>query len=96
MADGQSWKALADIIGCQDLRDDATLLESPVRRARQAELESAIANWTLEKEAREAASTLQAAGILAAPIHHLDEVESDQHLVARQFFYAIERPHVGL
>ncbi len=95
VADGPSWKALADIIGRQDLRDDATLLESPVRRARQAELESAIANWTLEKEARDAAFRLQAAGILAAPIHHLDEVESDPHLVARRFFYSIERPHVG-
>ena len=95
VADGQSWKALANIIGRQDLRDDATLLESPARRARQAGLESAIANWTRGKEAREAASTLQAAGILAAPIHHLDEVEADQHLLARRFFYTIEGPHIG-
>ena len=95
MADGQSWKSLADIIGRQDLRDDATLLESPSRHLRQAKLESAIANWTLEKEAREAASTLQAAGISAAPIHHLDEVEADQHLVARRFFRTTKRMRVG-
>jgi len=95
LPDDALWPALASLLGRPDWRDDRHLLDRENRREIEAEIESAIAGWTETLDAREAVGCLQAAGIAAAPVHRTDEVTRDLHLRARQFFYDVERPHVG-
>ncbi|MBT6277670.1 MAG: CoA transferase, partial [Chromatiales bacterium] len=93
--DAKAWRTLATIIGRADLCGDSELDSVPGRQPRHVELAAAVADWARDQDARAGATLLQAAGVMAAPIHHFDQVEVDPHLTARQFFYEIERSHVG-
>ena len=93
--DEAGWRRLCGLMGREDWLEDSRLANPAARRAREAELEGAIATWTAARDAPQCAAQLQAAGIAAAPVNKAGEVMEDPHLVARRFFYNIERPFVG-
>jgi crotonobetainyl-CoA:carnitine CoA-transferase CaiB-like acyl-CoA transferase len=61
----EQWRALATAIGRPDLRDDPDLAGAPGRRARAAELDAALTDWTLGRPAADAERELQAVGVPA-------------------------------
>jgi crotonobetainyl-CoA:carnitine CoA-transferase CaiB-like acyl-CoA transferase len=74
-------RALADLLG---------------RRGPYAESDSDLGAWTAERSPDEAAATLQAAGIAAAPVEDArDLVEHDEHLRARGFYVELDHPVAG-
>ncbi len=95
VAGTEDWTHLVRVIGRDDWLHDASLHTSEARRAREDEIEAGISAWTRTQPAVTAAAELQKAGVAAAPVHRTDEVTQDLHLQARQYFYGIERAHVG-
>jgi len=75
-----AWRALARAIGRPDLADDVSLGSLAGRKAREDQLETAIAAWAADKEPRAAAELLQAAGAPAAPVIAVHELFPDPHL----------------
>ena len=60
--------------------DDASLATLAGRKAREDEIEAAIAAWAAERETRAAAAELQAAGVAAAPVIPTHELFPDPQL----------------
>jgi benzylsuccinate CoA-transferase BbsF subunit len=61
----EQWRALATAIERPDLADDPDLARAPGRRARAAELDAAITDWTLRQHAADVERALQAVGVPA-------------------------------
>jgi len=85
------WRALAEVIGRTDLRDEPGLNGRTGRKAREAELEQAIADWTAQHTREEASSILRAAGIPAYPVYTTLDLTADPELHLRGFW--VELPH---
>ena len=86
-----AWQALCRQLG----REDLAGLDSTARRAREAELEALIADWTRRRSDEDAMATLQAAGVPAGICRHPALLPQDSHLRARGVFQPIERAFVG-
>ena len=89
-----AWLALRDQIGDPDLDDPS--LASAAGRLKQVDLiDLAIAAWTRDQEANQAAERLQAAGVSASPVFTPLMLRNDAHLAEREFFVEVEHPIVG-
>lgn len=86
-----AWRELAVIIGRKDLAS----LPVDARKAQEAEIENAIADWSRGRDGIDAASLLQAEGIIAAPVLLPIETLEDSHLAARGVYIDLDRPHIG-
>jgi crotonobetainyl-CoA:carnitine CoA-transferase CaiB-like acyl-CoA transferase len=75
-----AWQALARAIGRADLADDPALATLAGRKAREDQIEAAIAAWAAGRGPAEAAEALQAAGVAAAPVIPTHELFPDPHL----------------
>jgi crotonobetainyl-CoA:carnitine CoA-transferase CaiB-like acyl-CoA transferase len=85
-----AWRGLCGVLGRAD--PDLTL----ARRAAAAdEIEAAIAAWASTRTPAEAATTLQAAGVAAAPVQPADILTYDPQLEAAGFWPFMERAFVG-
>ena len=80
------WQALCGAI--DGLAGEASL-DLDGRRARRADLDAAIAAWTRDQDAREAAAALQAAGVPAAASMDATMLFEDEHLWARGFYETV-------
>ncbi len=90
-----AWQALCGVIGRADLAADASLAAAEGRRAREDELEAAIAAWTRERSPDEAMAALQARGVAAGAARGLSEmVLYEPQLMARGYWQEVERPHM--
>jgi crotonobetainyl-CoA:carnitine CoA-transferase CaiB-like acyl-CoA transferase len=75
-----AWRALADAIGRGDLAADPTLASLAGRKAREGEIEAAVAAWAADKDPRSAALALQAVGVAASAVIPTHELFPDPHL----------------
>jgi crotonobetainyl-CoA:carnitine CoA-transferase CaiB-like acyl-CoA transferase len=75
-----AWRALALAIGRPDWADDPTLSTLAGRKAREDEIEAAMATWAAERETRAAAAELQAAGVAASHVIPTHELFPDPQL----------------
>jgi crotonobetainyl-CoA:carnitine CoA-transferase CaiB-like acyl-CoA transferase len=90
-----AWSALCDVIGRADLVADAALSSAAGRRAREDELEAAIAAWTRARSPDEAMEALQGAGVAAGAARGLAElVLYEPHLMDRGYWQDVPRPHM--
>jgi crotonobetainyl-CoA:carnitine CoA-transferase CaiB-like acyl-CoA transferase len=71
------------------------LREVSARRAREDEIDSAIAAWSHQQDAQQAAAALQSAGIAAAPIVHAETLFDVEHFERAGFFIDLERAFSG-
>ncbi|HTO07378.1 MAG TPA: CoA transferase [Myxococcota bacterium] len=86
--DEREWWALARAIGAPELES----LELDVRRARHDELDRRIEAWTRALLPREAAESLQRAGVAAAPVLDCNAIHQDPHLAARGSWVELPQP----
>lgn len=91
VTDDTAWAALCGAMGRADLAG----LDAAARRAAQAALEAAIADWTRGQDADAAMAALQQAGVAAGVCRNPVHLDADPHLVARQAFQPTERAFVG-
>lgn len=86
------FRRLATAIGHSEWIDDPAYADAAGRRAHAAEVRSAVAAWTADRGAREAAEVLQAAGVPAGNLVRITDFEADAHLAARGFFGEFRQP----
>ena len=83
------WHALAPWLGL----DPAWRREA--RKARQQEIDAALAARVARLSAQEAAQTLQALGVPAAPVLDLAQVATSAHVAARRMIGEVQHPTFG-
>jgi crotonobetainyl-CoA:carnitine CoA-transferase CaiB-like acyl-CoA transferase len=91
VTDDAAWRGLCGAIG----REELAGLDAAQRRAREAELEEAIAAWTRARDADAAMHALQAAGVAAGVCRNPEHLVRDVQILARRVFQPITRAHVG-
>jgi crotonobetainyl-CoA:carnitine CoA-transferase CaiB-like acyl-CoA transferase len=87
----RAWRGLCGAIGRGDLAD----LAFADRKAREDEVEAAVAAWAADKEARAAATLLQQAGVAAAPVLATHQLCGDPQLAASDFWATQQRRYLG-
>ncbi len=90
-----AWVGLCKLMGRRDWLADQGLASVEGRRARADEIEAGISAWAIHQPRDMIAAALQEAGVSAGPVLHLHEVDTNFHLQARDFFYDVERRHIG-
>jgi len=82
----EEWRNLATCLGRADLRDDPALATREGRKAREEELEAAIAAWTSTLSPTEAATRLRAAGVPAREVYTTADIANDPLLEERGYW----------
>ncbi|MHC2432660.1 CaiB/BaiF CoA transferase family protein [Bradyrhizobium sp. USDA 4451] len=90
------WRKLARLIGRPDWGRDASLESAEGRREIEDLIEAEISAWTLSRDADQAMSELQAAGIASGVARLPVDLLNDRHLKSRGYLQDIERAFVGL
>jgi benzylsuccinate CoA-transferase BbsF subunit len=85
------WARLADVIGV----DDLSLAGLAARKEREDEVEKILGAWTSTRTRREAAETLQGAGVEAYEVLDWADVHDDPQLEQRRHFVTVEHPVLG-
>ncbi|MFK4788990.1 CoA transferase [Microbacterium sp. ZW T5_56] len=86
--------AVARIIGRPDLAAAPHLATADERWAHRVELRAVLASWSAERTGTDAAAALQAAGVPAAPMLRLDDLQTDAHLRTRGVFGRLVQPQL--
>ena len=95
VSNDSEWKALCLTLGKPDLADDERFRDVYCRMNHHDELDSIISEWTKELTHTDAMTRLQNAGIAACPAYSSEELFSEPHLRARNFFFEHTHPEVG-
>ncbi|MDH4247417.1 MAG: CoA transferase [Deltaproteobacteria bacterium] len=90
------WQGLCRVMERADWAADPTLAHPAGRKSREAELDSALADWCVRQDRWEATRTLQAEGVPAFPALNAMELLSDPHYAARECLTHFEHPEVGV
>ncbi|SEQ44166.1 Crotonobetainyl-CoA:carnitine CoA-transferase CaiB [Solimonas aquatica] len=86
----QAWQALAGAMAQPALAADAQLATLAGRKAREDELDAALAQWTAQQSAAELAAALQARGVAAAKSHASVDMIADPQFWERGFFLEVQ------
>jgi crotonobetainyl-CoA:carnitine CoA-transferase CaiB-like acyl-CoA transferase len=89
------WNALCDMIGACRLKSDPRFRTLATRRVHQEALRDIITDWTRKRDKHEAAATLQAAGVPAAPVQNARDLAESAYLRERGFFTPLDHPAAG-
>lgn len=91
----KTWQAFCRILGLERLLDDERYTTAYERRIRSDELipaiEAAIRTWS----SADLIDALDDAGVPCAPIADYAQVFTDEHLVAREFYWRAPHPRIG-
>ncbi len=89
------WQALCATTGRGELAHGERYADVVSRVRRRSDVDAIVAAWTREREAPDAARTLQAAGVPAEVVQTVAEVLDDPRLAARGFIQRVRHPEVG-
>lgn len=93
--DDAAFARFATVVGHPEWADDPALAAAGGRRAREADLEAAIARWAAGQDRDDAVARLQAAGVAAAPLAHAERLFDDPQLAGAGFFLDLVRAESG-
>jgi crotonobetainyl-CoA:carnitine CoA-transferase CaiB-like acyl-CoA transferase len=95
-ADGDElFAAAARTIGHPELAEDPRYATADARWAARDELRGVLSAWAVEHTAADAATALQIAGVPAAPMLRLDDIQADAHLRERRAFGRFTQPQIA-
>ncbi|HXP98205.1 MAG TPA: CoA transferase [Telmatospirillum sp.] len=95
-ANDKLWHLVCQVIGRQDLVDDARFDTNAKRVQRHAEIKPLVEDWTSRHSVDEVVELMLAAGVPSAPINTIDRLVKDPHIAkARQMFVDIDHPKAG-
>jgi crotonobetainyl-CoA:carnitine CoA-transferase CaiB-like acyl-CoA transferase len=89
------WRALARVLGADDLLADPALADAAGRRARREELEACVATWTATRAPKDVNDLLEQAGVPVGVMRRAQDLVQDPHLLARGFFTTQHQPEIG-
>lgn len=93
---GDDWRCLAALIGRADLAADPGLCSLAGRKAREDELDAALADWTRQWTPAEVEATLKAANLPVAVVQDARGMRRDPHLAARHKFVRLAHSEMGI
>ncbi|MCP3392213.1 CoA transferase [Bradyrhizobium sp. CCGB12] len=93
--DQHMWQSLARLIGRPDWATDVSLEFAEARRDSEDLIEQAIEAWTITRDADQAMSELQSAGIAAGVARLPIDLLRDRHLRARGYLQEVDRAFIG-
>lgn len=85
------WRRLAALIGRPELADDPRFC-GVARLSHREELTAALVEWTRSRDPLTVATTLQEAGVPAAPMNRPPDIAEDPQLRHRRLFAAMTHP----
>ena len=92
----KTWAGLCGVLGSRASSvDDERFADSVARHARRDELLPIVEERTQQHPTAELVARLEAAGVPCAPIADYDQVFTDEHLAARDFFWDAPHPVAG-
>jgi benzylsuccinate CoA-transferase BbsF subunit len=95
VADDEQWRALCDVIGQQELIEDARFASPEARLSNRDEADEIVAAWTATRDAAEIESALQARGVPASVVEGSSDLFADPQLIYRGHFAEVEHPQHG-
>lgn len=89
------WRALASLLGRDDLAGDPDLQTGAGRISRADELNKLVETWTMTLSPDDATQRCQSAGVPAHAVHNSAQCWKDPQLVYRKHFVDLEHPAFG-
>lgn len=89
------FRAVLDVLGRPDLKDDPRFLTRSSRVANFEAVDQLIENWTKTLTKNEVARRMLAAKVPCAPVRNLVEVMNDENMHARGSLQWIDHPELG-
>jgi CoA:oxalate CoA-transferase len=89
------WQSLLKVMGREDLKDDPRFASQALRGRNDAAVDAVVEAWTIGLNKAEAADTLRANRVPAAPVRGLVEVTVDAHMHERGMLQNISHPTMG-
>jgi crotonobetainyl-CoA:carnitine CoA-transferase CaiB-like acyl-CoA transferase len=90
-----AFAALTQHLDVAEAADDERFATTIARLRHRTEVNELIAGRTRHYAAEDLASALQAHGVMAAALAHQQEMHTDEHLAARNYFTPITHPAAG-
>ena len=87
--------ALCGAMGRPELARDRRFADVVSRHHHHDEIDEIVGAWTAQRTQGDAARTLQAAGVPAAPVLRIQELMQDEHLRARGFWESVTHAEAG-
>lgn len=91
----EEWRRFARVLGDPAWAADPALATCVGRRARTADLDRGIAEWTSARDRAEVVRLVRAADLRVAPVVTMSELFSDPQLVHRNAWPALPHPVIG-
>jgi crotonobetainyl-CoA:carnitine CoA-transferase CaiB-like acyl-CoA transferase len=89
------WGRLSQVIGREELTEDARFATAPARKRHRGELEGMLKAWARGKTRQEVWDGLRDIGYFGAPVLSIGEVMEDPHIKARGAFTERVHPSAG-
>lgn len=89
------FRRLAKAMGRPELSTDPRYATQRARGERIAEMDELVTAWTSRRQATDAESVLEAAGVPTAPIYTIADIFEDQHFRARNMLMRLPHPTIG-
>ena len=89
------FRAVLDVMGRPDLKDDARFITRSSRVVNFAAVDQLIENWTKTQTKNEVADRMLTAAVPCAPVRDLVEVMNDENMHARGSLQWIDHPELG-
>ena len=89
------FRAVLDVMGRPDLKDDARFITRSSRVVNFAAVDQLIENWTKTQTKNEVADRMLTAAVPCAPVRNLVEVMNDENMHARGSLQWIDHPKLG-
>jgi formyl-CoA transferase len=89
------WHALLGVMGREDLKEHPDYGRPGWRVANNEAVDALVGAWTATMDTADAVARLQAAGVVASPIHDIDDLKRWPHLRAREMIVPLIHPTLG-
>lgn len=90
-----TWAGLCRVLGLEEIRDDERYVDSSARHSRREEVAAIVEERTRGFGTDDLVARLEAEGVPCAPISDYEQVFTDGHLAARDFFWDAPHPDAG-
>lgn len=91
----EQWHALCRVMGREDLASDPRFCSLERRKANEEALESLLAAWTAQHDAKDVMRILQANGVPAGVVNSPKDLYEDPQLAHRRHFWLLDHPEMG-
>jgi crotonobetainyl-CoA:carnitine CoA-transferase CaiB-like acyl-CoA transferase len=94
-ANQRLWLRTLEVLGANHLAEDPRFADNPARMAHLQELEDALAPYFRAQASEDLLARFEAAGVPAAPVYDVLEMQADPQVQAREMVVEVEHARLG-